>query len=100
MISYVLCDNQDTLTAFGLCGIEGQIVDKNQDFLKSIHTLIEKKNIGLMLISQSIYDDFIESLSYEMLEKKETLFMPIPGPKEGFSPSFKDYMKAMAGVKK
>ena len=100
MISYVLCDNQDTLTAFGLSGIQGQLFDRNQDFLKTIHTLIEKKDIGLMLISQNIYDEFIETLSYEMLQKKQTLFIPIPGPKEAFSTSFKDYMKGIAGVKK
>lgn len=73
MISYVICDNQDTLTAFALCGIQGQILGENHDLMKTLHGLIEDKNIGLMLISQSIYDQYVELLSYEMIEKTDHL---------------------------
>jgi hypothetical protein len=35
-----------------------------------------------------------------MIEKKETLFLPIPGPREKFNHKSIDYMKGIAGVKK
>ncbi len=53
----------EVVLLFGLLGIEGTIIEHNEDFLKIFKNLIKKTSVALIIICMDLSDEILEFLS-------------------------------------
>jgi V/A-type H+-transporting ATPase subunit F len=80
MKSYLLCKNKETLISLRLAGIEGRLFKEDEKFEESIESLIEDKEIGIIIISEDIADENRDYVMEKKIQSKDTLIIQIPEP--------------------
>ncbi len=100
MKSYLLCKNKETLISLRLAGIEGRLIKDNENIEESIDKLIEKKEVGIIIVSEDIANDNKTYIMEKKLQEKDTLIIQIPEP-EGSKDSnyIMEHIQKTIGIK-
>lgn len=100
MKSIVIADNKETITGFRLAGIEGRVLNSDEDFIKIVDELIADKNIGIIMIIQKFFMKYKNELLERKLAEDETLIVEIPGFNEGLKESLiSEHIRDAIGLK-
>jgi len=70
---FILSDNTHTLTGMRLSGVEGVVVHEREDILKELAKVKEKRDIGILLITELL----AERIQLELNEMKLSRSLPI-----------------------
>jgi V/A-type H+-transporting ATPase subunit F len=70
---FMLSDNTHTLTGMRLSGVEGVVVHEKEDILKELAKVKEKRDIGILLITELL----AERVQLELNEMKLSRSLPI-----------------------
>jgi len=70
---FILSDNTHTLTGMRLSGVEGVVVHEREDILKELAKVNEKRDIGILLITELL----AERVQLELNEMKLSRSLPI-----------------------
>ncbi len=70
---FMLSDNTHTLTGMRLSGVEGVVVHEKEDILKELAKIKEKRDIGILLITELL----AERVQLELNEMKLSRSLPI-----------------------
>jgi len=70
---FILSDNTHTLTGMRLSGVEGVVVHEKEDILKELAKVKEKRDIGILLITELL----AERVQLELNEMKLSRSLPI-----------------------
>ena len=70
---FMLSDNTHTLTGMRLSGVEGVVVHEREDILKELAKAKEKRDIGILLITELL----AERVQLELNEMKLSRSLPI-----------------------
>ena len=76
---FVIADPQ-TVLAFGLAGIKGQAVHSAEEVTPLLRS-IDRKEIGLVLITEALAASHRETIEQMLLERTGTLIVEIPDTK-------------------
>lgn len=100
MRSYCLCEKNETLIAMRLGGIDGKIMTSKEETEEMIETLLEDITVGLIMISENIYNQIKEFIMEKKLVRMDTLIIQIPEP-EGLKDKayIMNYIKNSIGIK-
>ncbi len=75
---FCISDNIDTQMGLRLAGIEGVVVHKREEFIKTLEDLIKDPEIGIILMTTIIVDLAPEIISEYKLNLKSPLLVEIP----------------------
>lgn len=75
---YLISDNRDTLVGIRLAGIKGILVNDNKDAEKLFDILIEKKEAGIILISEKLAEGIRSKVNYVKQRLAFPLIVEIP----------------------
>ena len=84
MRMYLISDNADTLTGMRLAGVDGIIVKEKETLEKALNESLKDKNIGIILLTESLgrkFPDLVKTVRTEHkkpLERKLPLIVEIP----------------------
>lgn len=78
MISYLISDNTDTLVGMRLAGITGIVLHERQEVLNEFNNCLEDKNIGILIITEKIFELIYEEVMNARLKNKFPLIVEIP----------------------
>jgi V/A-type H+-transporting ATPase subunit F len=70
---YIISDNTHTLTGMRLSGVEGVVVHEREEILKELAKVKEKRDIGILLITELL----AERVKLELDEIKLSSSLPI-----------------------
>lgn len=98
---FMLSDNTHTLTGMRLSGIEGVVVHEREEILKELAKVKEKRDIGILLVTELLAERVQMELSKMKLSRSLPIIVEIPdrhGSRR--SPDFLTrYIKESIGVK-
>lgn len=97
---YLLSDDPDTLVGLRLAGIQGTLLQKNEDALLQIEKISEDKEIGMILITPAVAKALGSSLT-ELKKKNLPLITEIPdsNPQNNSADNVTDYIRNAVGIK-
>ncbi len=99
MKTIVITDNLDLTLGLRLSGFESEIVESEDEALKAIDKYMNDKNIGLILISESLtkkhYDEIVEL----KLRSKGAIISILPELGKKFSSGIEAYVSEAIGIK-
>ncbi|MGM0379011.1 MAG: V-type ATP synthase subunit F [Bacillota bacterium] len=99
MKSIVLTDSKETIIGLRLAGIKGELIDDSDKLLDLIDNLIQDENIGIILITQNLFNKYNEKIMDKKLSSSETLIMEIPGFDEDIKTGkLTDYISESIGM--
>lgn len=78
MISYLISDNTDTLVGMRLAGITGVVLKKREEALEEFNKCLNNKEIGILILTENIFDLISEEVMEVKLKKKFPLIVEIP----------------------
>jgi len=97
---FLLSDKLDTLLGMRLVGVEGRHIQDTHEFLKEFEAVVSSKNIGILLITQALYDEFEETVNIAKASVNQPLIAFLPdGGSIGRGESFiSKYISQAIGV--
>lgn len=97
---YLLSDDPDTLVGLRLAGIQGKLLQKNEDVLLQIEKISEDKDVGMILITPAVAKALGSSLT-ELKKKNLPLITEIPdsNPQNNSADNVTDYIRNAVGIK-
>ncbi len=99
MKSYLLSDNEETVTGFKLAGIEGEIISDKEYLLDKIKELIDNEEIGIIIITKALKNLALEEIMDYKIMAKHTLIVDIPSPSDEVEKDFiTKYIKESIGL--
>lgn len=78
MVSYLISDNTDTLVGMRLAGITGIVLHERNEVLEEFKKCISDKNIGILILTEKIFDLIAEEVMEAKLKRKFPLIVEIP----------------------
>ena len=78
MRMYLISDNADTLTGMRLAGVDGVIVKEKETLEKALNESLKDKNIGIILLTESLGRKFPDLVKTVRTEHKKPLLIKIP----------------------
>ncbi len=98
---FVISDNVDTQTGMRLAGTEGVVVHEREEFEEAVRTALNDKEIGVLLITEKLAQEFSETVSELKMSVSLPLVVEIPDRHgTGRAPdSITSYVKEAIGVK-
>lgn len=100
MRSVLLSMDKDTIIGLRLAGIEGRLVKKSDDLISIVDTLLKEKNVGIIMITQSLFKSHQNPLLERKLSEKEKIIIEIPGFNEKMKPSLiSEHIEKSIGLK-
>lgn len=75
---YLISDNRDTLVGMRLAGIKGTLVNDTKTAEKLFDSLIEKKELGIILITEKLAEDMRSKVNYAKQKLTHPLIVEIP----------------------
>ena len=78
MRMYLISDNADTLTGMRLAGVDGVIVKEKETLEKALNESLKDKNIGIILLTESLGRKFPDLVKTVRMEHKKPLLIEIP----------------------
>ena len=76
---YLISDDRDTLTGMHLAGIEGVYCESAESAEKAMREATQNKDIGIMLITDSLAEACAETVNDIKLNYTTPLLVEIPG---------------------
>lgn len=70
---YCITENNDLYIGLKLAGCDGITVKENDDIEEKIDEIIQNKEIGILVVSKTIYEEYSEKIDYIRLNKKTPL---------------------------
>lgn len=97
---YLLSDDPDTIVGLRLAGIQGKLLQKNEDALLKIEKISEDKDVGMILITPAVAKALGSSLT-ELKKKNLPLITEIPdsNPQNNSADNVTDYIRNAVGIK-
>lgn len=97
---YILSDDPDAVVGLRLAGIQGKLLQSNENALEQIKKISEDKDIGMILITPEIAKQLGGSLT-ELKKKNLPLITEIPdsNPQNTSSDNVTDYIRNAVGIK-
>ncbi len=97
---YLLSSDADTLVGLRLAGIQGKLLQKNEDALLQIEKISEDKDVGMILITPAVAKALGSSLT-ELKKKNLPLITEIPdsNPQNNSADNVTDYIRNAVGIK-
>lgn len=97
---YLLTDEQDTLIGLRLAGVEGRILEENENAISVIEEISMDSEIGMLLITPRVADMCGEALT-ELKKQNRPLITEIPdsNPLHNHPDSVTDYIRNAIGIK-
>ena len=74
---YCISDSLETALGFKLCGVESSVLNEKDKIDKTIEDIIENPEIGVLVVTQNIYDISKEKLDNIKLYKRIPLIVKI-----------------------
>ena len=78
MRMYLISDNADTLTGMRLAGVDGTIAKEKDALEKTLNETLKDKNIGIILLTESLGRKFPDLVKAVRTEHKKPLLIEIP----------------------
>ena len=78
MRMYLISDNTDTLTGMRLAGVDGVIANKKGTLEKALNEVLKDKNIGIVLLTETLGKKYLELVKTVRTEHKKPLLIEIP----------------------
>lgn len=78
MKMYLISDNKDTLVGMRLAGIKGIIVNDKKEIEKAFDILINKKEIGILLITEKAAEQIRSRINHVKQKLNYPLIVEIP----------------------
>jgi len=75
---FILSDNTHTLTGLRLSGVEGVVVHEREDILKELAKVKEKRDIGILLITELLAERVQLELNKMKLSRSLPIIVEIP----------------------
>jgi V/A-type H+-transporting ATPase subunit F len=75
---FLISDNRDTLVGMRLAGIKGILSNDKKDAEKMFDILIEKKEVGIILISEKLAESIRSKVNYVKQRMAFPLIVEIP----------------------
>lgn len=75
---FILSDNTHTLTGMRLSGVEGVVVHEREDILKELAKAKEKRDIGILLITELLAERVQLELNQMKLSRSLPIIVEIP----------------------
>lgn len=75
---FLISDNVDTLTGMRLAGIKGVVVHEREEILAAIEDACNKKDIGILLVTELLAEKVSEELKAVRLDKNMPIVTIIP----------------------
>jgi V/A-type H+/Na+-transporting ATPase subunit F len=97
---YCIAD-EDTVRGFNLAGVAGQVATLPQETNAAIQQILNREDIGVIILTQSLADGIREQVEALRLERDHPLIVEIPGP-EGSIPgrrSLQGYVQEAVGIR-
>lgn len=69
---------EDLVVLLGLLGLEGTIIDAEENFMKEFNDLIRKPSIGMIVIAMPLNDELTKFLLDFKLNNKEPFIFILP----------------------
>ncbi len=99
MKSYLLSDNEETVTGLKLAGIAGEIISDKEYLLKKVQELIDDEEIGIIIITKTLKNLAFEEIMDYKIMAKHTLIVDIPSPFDEVEKDFiTKYIKESIGL--
>lgn len=97
---YLLSDDPDAVVGLRLAGIQGKLLQSNENALDQIKKISEDKDIGMILITPEIAKQLGGSLT-ELKKKNLPLITEISdsNPQNNSSDNVTDYIRNAVGIK-
>lgn len=96
----LISDNHDTAVGMRLVGIDGVIVSTREEVEEKLQTYMKCADIGIILITELIYELCTETIDDMKLHNKQPLIVVIPDRHaEGSKDSIMRYIREAIGVK-
>lgn len=70
---YCITENNDLYIGLKLAGCDGITIKENVDIEEKIDEIIQNKEIGILVVSKTIYEENSEKIDYIRLNKKTPL---------------------------
>jgi V/A-type H+-transporting ATPase subunit F len=98
---YLLSDNTDTQMGLRLVGIDGDVVHERNEFLNALHDVVERPDIGIILITSKLVELAPEVISEMKLKNKRQIILEIPDRRGNstLGESIDAYVSEAIGVK-
>ena len=68
----------EVVLLFGLLGVEGTIIEHNEDFLKIFKNLIKKTSVALIIINMDLSDEILDFLTEFKLNNRTPFVYLLP----------------------
>ena len=75
---FILSDNTHTLTGMRLSGVEGVVVHEREEILKELAKVKEKRDIGILLITELLAERVQLELNKMKLSRSFPIIVEIP----------------------
>jgi len=75
---FILSDNTHTLTGMRLSGVEGVVVHEREEILKELVNVKEKRDIGILLITELLAERVQLELNKMKLSRSLPIIVEIP----------------------
>lgn len=100
MKMYLLSDNVDTLRGMRLAGVDGVVAHTAEEVLFAMKQVMEKQDIGILLVTKKLYDAFSEKLLEILAEHATPLIVQIPDRHgaDGSANAIAAYIKEATGI--
>lgn len=97
---YLLTDDPDTLIGLRLAGVEGKLLEENNNAISVLEEICEDSEIGMLLITPKVANMCGATLT-ELKKKNRPLITEIPDsdPKNNRPDSVTDYIRNAIGIK-
>lgn len=101
MKALVLSDNMDTLTGMRLAGIDGKIIHERSELISELNEIYQKKDIGLVIITESLTEKAKDEISLLKLKKGPPIIIEVPDRQGSRRPPdfLTRYIKESVGIK-
>lgn len=98
---YVLSDNIDTCMGMRLAGMEGLVVHEREEVLEQLKTLLERKDIGTILITEKLMQECSDVIQQIKLTRKRPLIAEIPDRhgSDHIASTLEKYVSEAVGIK-
>ena len=78
MKSFLISDNKDTLIGLRLANIDGVLAETRADIEKYFNQAVDNKNIGIIIITEKIFDEIKEKVLELKKRGDNQLIVTIP----------------------
>lgn len=78
MKMFLISDNVDTCTGMRLAGVDGIVVHEKSVLREELNTVLADKDLGILLITEKLSQEFPEVISDIKLNRKLPLIVEIP----------------------